>query len=74
LSIRTITEQELEQQTQYSQWIRKANQERAQFLNRSLSYHIITFGCQQNENDSERMAGLLDAMGYQWFPRRETRT
>lgn len=65
MSIRTITEQELEQQTQYSQWIRKANQERAQFLNRSLSYHIITFGCQQNENDSERMAGLLDAMGYQ---------
>lgn len=28
-------------------------------------YHIITFGCQQNENDSERMAGLLDQMGYQ---------
>jgi tRNA-2-methylthio-N6-dimethylallyladenosine synthase len=27
------------------------------------SYHIITFGCQMNEHDSERMAGMLDARG-----------
>ena len=25
---------------------------------------ILTFGCQQNEADSERMAGLADLMGY----------
>jgi tRNA-2-methylthio-N6-dimethylallyladenosine synthase len=26
-------------------------------------YHITTFGCQMNKADSERMAGVLDAMG-----------
>ena len=29
-------------------------------------YHIITFGCQMNKADSERMAGILDQMGLQW--------
>ena len=28
-------------------------------------YHIITFGCQMNKADSERMAGVLENMGYQ---------
>ncbi|PIT86367.1 MAG: tRNA (N6-isopentenyl adenosine(37)-C2)-methylthiotransferase MiaB [Candidatus Magasanikbacteria bacterium CG10_big_fil_rev_8_21_14_0_10_43_6] len=28
-------------------------------------YHIITFGCQMNKNDSERMVSLLNAMGLQ---------
>jgi len=31
----------------------------------SRRYHITTFGCQMNKADSERMAGILDAMGYQ---------
>lgn len=28
------------------------------------SYHIITFGCQMNEHDSERMAGILKGQNY----------
>ena len=28
------------------------------------SFHIITFGCQMNEHDSERMTGMLEARGY----------
>ncbi len=28
------------------------------------SYHIITYGCQMNKNDSERMAGLLENIGF----------
>ena len=27
------------------------------------TYHIITFGCQMNKSDSERVAGMLDALG-----------
>lgn len=27
-------------------------------------YHIVTFGCQMNKADSERMAGVLENMGY----------
>ena len=29
-------------------------------------YHITTFGCQMNKADSERMAGILEEMGFQW--------
>ena len=28
-------------------------------------YNIITYGCQMNEHDSERLAGMLEKMGYQ---------
>lgn len=28
-------------------------------------YHTITFGCQMNENDSERLAGQLRSLGYE---------
>ena len=27
-------------------------------------YLIITYGCQMNENDSEKMSGMLDNLGY----------
>src|SRR5271170_3541016 len=29
-----------------------------------LNYHVTTFGCQMNEHDSERMKGMLEALGY----------
>ncbi|MFS8908581.1 tRNA (N6-isopentenyl adenosine(37)-C2)-methylthiotransferase MiaB, partial [Synechococcus sp. OH2] len=28
------------------------------------TYSIITFGCQMNRADSERMAGILESLGY----------
>ena len=28
-------------------------------------YHVTTFGCQMNQHDSERMKGMLEALGYQ---------
>ncbi len=28
------------------------------------SFHIITFGCQMNEHDSERMTGILEEQGF----------
>ncbi|MCL2632092.1 MAG: tRNA (N6-isopentenyl adenosine(37)-C2)-methylthiotransferase MiaB [Coriobacteriia bacterium] len=28
-----------------------------------LSYHLRTFGCQMNQHDSERVAGMLDSLG-----------
>jgi tRNA-2-methylthio-N6-dimethylallyladenosine synthase len=34
-------------------------------------YHVTTFGCQMNEHDSERMKGMLDALGYTEAPARE---
>ncbi|MGE4507489.1 MAG: tRNA (N6-isopentenyl adenosine(37)-C2)-methylthiotransferase MiaB, partial [Eubacteriaceae bacterium] len=32
---------------------------------RNLTYCIKTYGCQMNENDSEKMAGILKNLGYQ---------
>ncbi|MGM0414980.1 MAG: tRNA (N6-isopentenyl adenosine(37)-C2)-methylthiotransferase MiaB [Bacillota bacterium] len=29
-----------------------------------MNYHIITYGCQMNEHDSEKIAGMLESMGY----------
>ncbi len=31
-------------------------------------YHVTTFGCQMNEHDSERMKGMLEALGYTEAP------
>jgi tRNA-2-methylthio-N6-dimethylallyladenosine synthase len=30
-----------------------------------MKYHIITFGCQMNKSDSERIVSLLEGIGYQ---------
>lgn len=30
-----------------------------------MYYHIITYGCQMNEHDSEKIAGMLEDMGYE---------
>jgi tRNA-2-methylthio-N6-dimethylallyladenosine synthase len=35
------------------------------------SYHVTTFGCQMNEHDSERMKGMLEALGYAESPARD---
>ena len=32
--------------------------------NKSLKYYILTMGCQLNENDSEKLIGMLEEMGY----------
>ena len=31
---------------------------------RKLKYYILTMGCQLNENDSEKLSGMLEKMGY----------
>ncbi|MCX7919535.1 MAG: tRNA (N6-isopentenyl adenosine(37)-C2)-methylthiotransferase MiaB [bacterium] len=35
------------------------------------SIYLCTFGCQMNEHDSERIAGLLDSAGYQFVDRED---
>lgn len=34
-------------------------------LNRTLTYNIQTFGCQMNAHDSEKLKGIMDAIGYE---------
>lgn len=38
---------------------------------RHLTYAIVTFGCQMNAHDSDRMRGLLERIGYTEAPEKE---
>ncbi|MDD2533786.1 MAG: tRNA (N6-isopentenyl adenosine(37)-C2)-methylthiotransferase MiaB, partial [Eubacteriales bacterium] len=64
MSIRIVSTTELKQQENFQANVRQLVEDRSHFLGHPMAYYIITFGCQQNENDSERMAGELDLMGF----------
>ena len=51
-----IEEQEIELQKEYMKKVAK-NQ-------KNQKYFILTMGCQLNENDSEKLSGMLETMGY----------
>ncbi|WP_326909082.1 tRNA (N6-isopentenyl adenosine(37)-C2)-methylthiotransferase MiaB [Sedimentibacter sp. MB31-C6] len=43
----------------------KNNNEQYFILNgKRKTYHILTYGCQMNEHDSEKIAGMLSSIGY----------
>ena len=52
------TKQEIEKQKEYIEKVKKINK------NSNLKYNILTMGCQLNENDSEKLCGMLEEMGY----------
>ena len=57
-----ITQQQLEVQWEYAQRVREYWQ--AQGI--TPTANIDTYGCQQNEADSERLLGMLSEMGYSY--------
>lgn len=50
--------QEIEMQKQYMEKVKKIND------GKNLKYYILTMGCKLNENDSEKIVGMLEKMGY----------
>ena len=52
------TLKEIEKQKEYIEQVKKINQ------NKNLKYSILTMGCQLNENDSEKICGMIEEMGY----------
>ena len=44
---------------------KKRIQQISEEAGRTLTYHISTFGCQMNFKDSEKLAGILEQLGYQ---------
>ncbi len=48
----------------YMDLARDMVQKRAQQLNRPLTFHVETFGCQMNARDSEKLRGILETIGY----------
>ena len=51
------TKQEIEKQKQYMEKVKEINTEQKK-------YYILTMGCQLNENDSEKLCGMMEKMGY----------
>jgi tRNA-2-methylthio-N6-dimethylallyladenosine synthase len=52
--------EKIEEQNEIMEWIQKVSLQRTQ----SPIAYIDTYGCQQNESDSERLRGMLAQMGY----------
>ncbi len=53
------TSNEVKIQEKYIAKVKKINE------GKNLKYNILTMGCQLNENDSEKLCGMLEEMGYQ---------
>ncbi len=49
---------EVKKQEEYIEKVKELNK------GKTLKYHILTMGCQLNENDSEKLCGMLEKMGY----------
>ena len=52
------TVQEIEKQKKYIKEVAEQNK------GKNLKYYILTMGCQLNENDSEKLCGMIEEMGY----------
>ena len=52
------TSSEIKLQEEYIKKVKKINQDK------NLKYTILTMGCQLNENDSEKLCGMLEKRGY----------
>ncbi len=48
----------IEKQKEYMEKVKRINE------NKNKKYYILTMGCQLNENDSEKLIGIMEEMGY----------
>ncbi|MBQ6991964.1 MAG: tRNA (N6-isopentenyl adenosine(37)-C2)-methylthiotransferase MiaB [Clostridia bacterium] len=53
-----MEEQKIIEQKEYIKKVKEINK------NKQLKYYILTMGCKLNENDSEKMMGMLEEMNY----------
>ncbi len=53
-----VTEQEVIKQKEFIKKVKELNNAK------NLKYYILTMGCQLNENDSEKLCGMIEEMGY----------
>lgn len=65
--MKQITSEEMNQQMAYSEQVKHL----VTAGNKTPKALVITYGCQQNENDSERIRGMLAQMGYDFTEEKE---
>lgn len=59
-----VSAEEIALQYKYIEEVKQYNQDETTKSVKPMRYNIETFGCQMNENDSERLSGMLTEMGY----------
>ena len=53
-----MIKKDIQNELEYIEKVRKINE------GKNLKYNILTMGCQLNENDSEKICGMVEEMGY----------
>ncbi len=61
---RVISMEETTRQYEYIEQAKRMISQQAATLRRDLTFCIVTFGCQMNAHDSEKLAGILKEIGY----------
>ena len=64
ISVEQIPVTEPERQYYFMDLLKDWMAEQVEELGRPLTYHVQTFGCQMNSKDSEKLAGILETIGY----------
>ena len=59
-----VPQEEMARQSEFASMVRK-------LPHRPTSYHVVTYGCQMNAHDSEKIAGMLEEMGMNVSDKRE---
>lgn len=59
-----VSVQEMKKQEEFAEMVRL-------LPHRPQSYHVVTYGCQMNAHDSEKIAGMLEKMGMTASEKRE---
>ncbi len=62
--MRKVSKSEMDRQQTYLEQVSVCQADHRSSTGFARRYYIQTYGCQLNENDSERISGLLDMMGY----------
>ncbi len=60
-----ISEENIQRQRDFADKVRTVISALASERGRLYKFRVVTYGCQQNEADSERLAGMLSSMGYE---------
>jgi len=60
-----VTSEEAQRQEEIIKQLRMKNDLEKSKTGKQKHYYIATFGCQMNAHDSEKLAGMLEQMGYQ---------
>lgn len=56
--------EETKRQYRYIEAAKEIVRQESEAEGRALRYHVVTFGCQMNARDSEKLTGVLEQIGY----------